>query len=60
MPRTVLLHPEFGEALLTLAPAVQRELAALVILLEEFGPQLKRPRCDTLNGSKHTNMKELL
>ena len=31
----------------------------MVRLLEEFGPQLKRPRCDTLNGSKHANMKEL-
>ena len=28
-------------------------------LLEEFGPQLGRPRVDTLNGSKHANMKEL-
>ena len=31
----------------------------MVRLLEEFGPQLKRPRCDTLSGSKHANMKEL-
>jgi hypothetical protein len=59
MPWTVLLHPDFDEELLTLAPAVQRELAAMVILLAEFGPHLKRPRCDTLNGSKHANMKEL-
>ena len=28
-------------------------------LLETFGPQLGRPRVDTLNGSKHANMKEL-
>ena len=28
-------------------------------LLETFGPHLKRPRADTLNGSKHPNMKEL-
>jgi len=28
-------------------------------LLEQFGPQLKRPRADTLNGSAHANMKEL-
>jgi hypothetical protein len=28
-------------------------------LLAQFGPQLGRPRVDTLKGSKHTNMKEL-
>lgn len=28
-------------------------------LLEQFGPVLKRPRADTLRGSKHANMKEL-
>ena len=38
---------------------VQLEIAALAGLLRQFGPQLRRPHCDTLNGSKHTNMKEL-
>ena len=28
-------------------------------MLEQFGPQLGRPRVDTLNGSRHANMKEL-
>jgi hypothetical protein len=28
-------------------------------MLQEFGPQLGRPRVDTLNGSRHANMKEL-
>ena len=28
-------------------------------LLERFGPQLGRPHVDTLNGSRHSNMKEL-
>ena len=28
-------------------------------MLERFGPQAKRPRVDTLNGSKHAHMKEL-
>jgi hypothetical protein len=41
------------------ARVVQIEIAALVGLLQQFGPQLRRPHCDTLNGSKHTNMKEL-
>lgn len=28
-------------------------------LLEQFGPQLGRPRVDILNGSGYANMKEL-
>jgi hypothetical protein len=32
---------------------------ALANLLRQFGPQLRRPHCDTLNGSKYANMKEL-
>jgi hypothetical protein len=39
--------------------AVLEEVLALAELLRRFGPQLKRPHCDTLNGSKHANMKEL-
>jgi hypothetical protein len=38
---------------------VQEEIAALVQLLKQFGPALKRPHCDTLKGSRHANMKEL-
>jgi hypothetical protein len=38
---------------------VQDELLAHIELLEQFGPQLGRPRADTLNGSRHANMKEL-
>src|SRR5271166_911723 len=41
------------------ARAAQIEIAALVGLLQRFGPQLRRPHCDTLSGSKHANMKEL-
>ena len=39
--------------------AVREEIAALALLLRRFGPTLRRPHCDTLKGSKHTNMKEL-
>ena len=39
--------------------AVREEVAALALLLKHFGPYLKRPHCDTLKGSMHTNMKEL-
>ena len=28
-------------------------------LLQQFGPQLGRPQADTLNGSRHANMKEM-
>ena len=37
----------------------QDELLACVLLLEQFGPLLGRPRVDTLNGSRHANMEEL-
>lgn len=54
---------EFDEAFVAefdeLPEAVRHELLALALLLEHFGPQLKRPHADTLNGSKHANMKEL-
>ena len=48
-------EPEFA----ALTEDVQDELLAHAKLLETFGPQLGRPRVDTLNGSKHANMKEL-
>ena len=48
-------EPEFDE----LHEDVRTEILALSLVLEEFGPQLGRPRVDTLNGSRHANMKEL-
>ena len=42
-----------------LPEAVRDEILAHSRLLEQFGPQLGRPRVDTLNGSKYANMKEL-
>jgi hypothetical protein len=38
---------------------VQTEILALSLVIEQFGPQLGRPRVDTLNGSRHANTKEL-
>jgi hypothetical protein len=38
---------------------VQDELLANIELLEQFGPQLGRPHVDTLNDSRHANLKEL-
>lgn len=37
----------------------QEALLARVLLLQEFGPQLKRPHADTLKGSRLKNLKEL-
>lgn len=48
-------EPEFD----ALHEDVQTEILALSLLLEQFGPQLGRPRADTLKGSRHGNMKEL-
>ena len=48
-------EPEFNE----LHEDVRTELLALSRLLQQFGPQLGRPRVDTLNGCRHANMKEL-
>ena len=43
-------HPRFAEELVELAEAVQDEILALSDALKQLGPQLKRPRSDTLNG----------
>jgi hypothetical protein len=55
----VRLDPAFAAEAKMFGRAAQLEIAALAGLLEQFGPQLRRPHCDTLNGSKHANMKEL-
>ena len=38
---------------------MRAEILAHARLLQQFGPQLGRPRVDTLNNSRHANMKEL-
>ncbi len=48
-------EPEFDG----LPEAVRTEILALSRLLQQFGPQLGRPRVGTLEGSRHPNMKEL-
>jgi hypothetical protein len=55
----VLFHDEFDPEFDALPEAVQDELLAHAAVLAQFGPQLGRPRVDTLNGSRHANMKEL-
>jgi hypothetical protein len=55
----VRFDPAFAAEVGAFARAVQLEISALAGLLRQFGPQLRRPHCDTLKGSKHANMKEL-
>ena len=38
---------------------VRTEILAHARLLQQFGPKWGRPRVDTLNASRHANMKEL-
>jgi hypothetical protein len=59
MEWTVLIGDEFEPKLLALPKDVQDETLAMALLLQQFGPQLGRPRVDTLKDSRHANMKEL-
>ncbi len=55
----VAFHDEFAPEFRNLPGQVQDEVYAVGRLLEQFGPQLGRPQVDTLNGSRHANMKEM-
>lgn len=55
---TVLIHPDFEGEIDAMSLEVQDELYACATVLMECGPGLGRPKVDTLNGSKHANMKE--
>ena len=55
----VAFHDEFVPEFRNLPSRVQDEVYAIGCLLEQFGPQLGRPRADTLNGSRYANMKEM-
>lgn len=59
MAWTVVEHPEFSVEREKLPEEVLNKLAEAILVLEERGPQLGRPLVDTLNGSKHRNIKEL-
>ena len=59
MPWTVEIGDEFEPEFNQLAEEVRTEILAHSRLLQQFGPQLGRPRVDTLKGSRHANMKEL-
>jgi hypothetical protein len=56
---TVEIGDEFEQEFKELAEDARTEILAHARLLQQFGPQLGRPRVDTLNASRHANMKEL-
>jgi hypothetical protein len=56
---TVELADEFEPEFDALHDDVREQIYALWLVLEVFGPQLGRPRADTLKGSTYANMKEL-
>lgn len=55
----VLLHSDFEPEFDALPAEVADEILAHARLLAHFGPQLGRPRVDSLQGSAYSNMKEL-
>jgi len=59
MPWAVEFHDDFEPEFRAFEPSVQDALLAVTKLLADFGPRLGRPYADTLDGSKHANMKEL-
>ena len=59
MSWVVEVGDEFKPEFFALSEDVQTEILALSRFLQQFGPQLGRPRVDTLKGSRHANMKEL-
>ncbi len=55
----VFLDEELDAWLDTLEEGLQDEIEAAIVLLRQFGPNLHRPRVDTIKGSSFPNMKEL-
>ncbi len=55
----VVTTDDFDGWFAALGREAQVEIIAKVELLKLLGPKLGRPHADTLNGSKHANMKEL-
>jgi hypothetical protein len=59
VPWVVEIGDEFVPEFDALPQEVRTEILALARVLQQLGPHLGRPRVDTLNGSRHANMKEL-
>ncbi|MUG94031.1 addiction module toxin RelE [Scytonema sp. UIC 10036] len=59
MSWVVEFHEDFDPEFDALPEEVQNKLLSRITLLQAFGSELGRPHVDTLNGSRHSNMKEL-
>ncbi|MGZ2488151.1 hypothetical protein ACVITL_006736 [Rhizobium pisi] len=59
MTWNVVFDDDFAKEFKEFDKEVKIELRAMVLLLEDRGPELGRPRADTLNDSDYANMKEL-
>ncbi|NEP59656.1 MAG: type II toxin-antitoxin system RelE/ParE family toxin [Symploca sp. SIO2G7] len=59
MEWSILFHKKFEEWLDAQTFALQRDIAAALLVLKEFGATLGRPYVDTLKGSSLSNLKEL-
>jgi hypothetical protein len=44
----------------SLSEAEQEDIAAKVLVLQKYGPALRRPHSDVIAMSRHSNMKELI
>jgi hypothetical protein len=55
----VVTSSKFDTEYSKLSPALQKDLMANLAVLGQVGPQLGRPKADTLYGSKFANIKEL-
>lgn len=56
---TVLFSPVFDAWFEEQDEGAQEKVLADLSNLEAYGPNLSRPYADTVNGSRHRNMKEL-
>jgi hypothetical protein len=59
MAYTVNTSDEFDDWFSEQDEALQNSITAMVSLLIQHGPNLRRPYADTLKGSKLSNLKEL-
>jgi hypothetical protein len=55
----VEFHDEFAQEFLQFSEPVRQKIISLAGVLKLFGPQLAGSKVKILNGSKHSNMKEL-
>ena len=56
---SIIKTDEFSEWYSHLDPDAKEDIYEKALILKELGPTLGRPFVDTVNGSRHSNMKEL-